>query len=338
MKIWIDISTPPQVLFLRPIISELEKRGHELLITTRNSTDTVPLADRHNLQHTPIGAHGGGTMRGKSIAILIRALQLVKFVRKHKVSLAVSHASFSQAIAARILKIPMITFDDYEGNPACHILCRVAEKIYVPELFNNENLYKYGAKESQIGKFNGLKENVYLADFQPDPDFRIKSGIPLDKMLITMRPPNLVAAYHRFENPLFDQLLNFVLKNEDTFVVLLPRGKEQRQFYTNMNHPRILVPEHVLDGPNLIYHSDLVLGAGGTMNREATVLETPVYTLFKGEMGSVDQNLIKMGKMFQIKDESDFAKIKLVRKPTNDTFYMEKGQELLDDVIHKIIA
>ncbi|KAA3660727.1 MAG: DUF354 domain-containing protein [Calditrichaeota bacterium] len=338
MKIWIDISTPPQVLFLRPIISELQKKDYDLLITTRNSTETVPLADSYKIPHVAIGAHGGRTMTGKSAAILVRAIKLMKFVRKHNISLAVSHASFSQALAAGMMRIPMITFDDYEGNPACHILCRVAKKIYVPQVFNNENLYRFGATEDKIEKFDGLKENVYLADFAPDPDFLADNGIPEDKILVTMRPPNLVAAYHRFENPLFDKLLHFVLANKNTFVVLLPRGQEQLKYYEGLNLPNVLVPGKILDGPNLIYYSDLVLGAGGTMNREATVLGAPVYTLFKGEMGSVDQNLIKMGKMVRIENESDFANIKICKRQKSIDLSMQKGKELVDDVVHKIIA
>ncbi len=338
MKIWIDISTSPQVLFLRPIIVELQKRGFDLLVTTRHSTETVPLADRYNISHTVIGAHGGSTMTGKSAAIVFRAIKLMNFVRKHNISLALSHASFSQALAAGLMRIPMITFDDYEGNPATHILCRVAKKIYVPKLFNNENLFRYGATEEKVEKFDGLKENVYLADFIPDSSFLSNIGIPSNKIVVTMRPPNLVAAYHRFDNPLFDKLLYYVLEHPDIIVVLLPRGSEQRLKYKDLKLQNVLIPDQVLDGPDLIFHSDLVLGAGGTMNREATVLGTPVYTLFKGEMGSVDQNLIKMGKMFRIENEADFSNIKLCKKPNSNNFSMKKGQELVNDVILKIIT
>ncbi|KAA3658471.1 MAG: DUF354 domain-containing protein [Calditrichaeota bacterium] len=337
-KIWIDISTPPQVLFLRPIITALQAKGYDLIITTRNSTETVPLADKYKIPHVAIGSHGGKTMSGKSAAILLRAFQLFKYIWNKDIALAVSHASFSQSIAARIKRIPIVTFDDYEGNPALHILCRVADKIYVPEIFKNENLYRFGATEEKIEKFAGLKENVYLADFSPDPEFLLKNGIPSEKVLVTMRPPNLVAAYHRFENPLFDKLLRYVLDNKNTFVVLLPRGKEQLQYYKKFEHPNLLVPTQVLDGPNLLYYSDLVLGAGGTMNREASVLGTPVYTLFKGEMGSVDQNLIRMSKMFRVMDESGFTQIKFEKRQNRDTLNLQQNELLVEEVVQKILA
>lgn len=332
------MATSPQVLFLRPILAELQKRGYELLITTRHSTETVPLADRYGLAHTAIGAHGGETLIGKGVAIALRAIKLMNFVRPHAISFAVSQGSYSQALAVSWLRMPLVAFQDYEGHPANHILCRVAKKVIVPNVFDKVNLYHYGASEAKIETYAGLKENVYLAEFVPDPAFLATTGIPAEKIIVTMRPPNLVAAYHRFKNPLFDELLHYVASHANTYVVLLPRGVEQRQRYEAMGLSNVLIPHQVLDGPNLIYHSDLVIGAGGTMNREATVLGTPVYTVFKGRLGSIDQHLINLGKMARIEEGNDISKIKICKKPKAASVSSSKGQDLIKEVVDKVLA
>lgn len=337
MKIWIDMVTSPQVLFLRPIIAELQKRGYELILTTRHSTETVPLADRYGFAHTVIGIHGGGTLIGKGMAIALRAVKLINFTRHHAISLAISHGSYSQALAAGWDHIPMVAFQDYEGHPANHILCRVVKRVLVPNVFSKTNLKRYGASEAKIVSYGGLKENIYLSEFIPDPLFCEKVGIPSRKIIVTMRPPNLVATYHRFKNSLFDELLYFVLSHSNTFVVLLPRGSEQYRRYEKLGFSNVLIPSHVLDGPNLIFHSDLVIGAGGTMNREATVLETPVYTAFKGMLGSVDQHLIRAGKMVRIEDRTDIPKIKVCKKPKTASFPWKEKKDLVNEVVDKML-
>lgn len=338
MKIWVDIATSPQVLFLRPIIAELKDRGHEVFITTRDSTETLLLADRYGFSHTPIGAHGGHTMTGKAAAILWRAVRMAGIVKREgKVSLALSHSSYSQALVAGWLRIPMVACGDYEGNPANHITCRIARKLLVPDVFDKSNLYKYGASPRKVEAYRGLKENIYLSDFAPDPAFLQSACIPRDKIIVTMRPPNLVASYHRFDNPLFDQILDFVLGHPDTFVVLVPRGNEQRQKYGSIEARNLLIPNGVLDGPDLIYHSDLVVGAGGTMNREASVLGTPVYTVFKGMLGSVDRHLINTGKMVRIVDVDDISKIRLCKKDRLPDFVDGQGHEIVSELVDRIL-
>lgn len=331
------MATSPQVLFLRPIVAELRKRGRTLTITTRESTETVPLANRYGLEHFTIGAHGGSTLIGKGVAIALRAMQLANFVRTRDIRLAISHGSYSQSLAAGSMRIPFVSFQDYEGHPANHVLCRVAKKILVPDAFNKHNLHRYGAAESKIESYDGLKENVYLADFMPKTDFLSAEGIPKKRIIVTMRPPNLVATYHRFSNPLFDQLLHSISSHPNTFIVLLPRGSGQRRAYEMMQLSNVLIPDHVVDGPNLIFHSDLVVGAGGTMNREATVLGTPVYSLFRGELGSVDQHLIKSGKMLHIKGEGDIPKVRLQKKMKPRSALWRDRQGLVSNVVDRLL-
>lgn len=339
MKIWVDLATPPHVLFFRPIIAEFKRRGCEVIITTRHSTETVPLADKYGLAHTPIGAHGGGSLAGKGAAIVWRALKLVWFLRREKITVAVSHGSYSQALAGALMRVPVVALTDYEGHPGGPIVCRVARKMLVPHVFDKERLYRNGTPAERVDTYNGLKEDVYLSDFKPDPAFLERVGIPPDKILVTMRPASEVAAYHQFENPLFEEVLQYISQQPDTFTVVLPRTADQRQKYEARRLSNVLMPDQVLDGPNLIYYSDLVVGAGGTMNREAKALGTPVYNMFKGELGSVDRYLINLGKMVRIEDISDIDKIKICKKSKNGQGAGQNGHNgLVHEIVDKILA
>jgi predicted glycosyltransferase len=337
MKIWVDIANPPQVLFLHPIISELEKRGYQLVITTRKHSETISLANRYGLSHKVIGAHGGGTFLGKGIAIVLRALRAIWYLQRQDISLAVSSSSYSQAIAAKLLNIPLITFNDYEGNPGLYIICRVARKIIVPEVFSKQNLYSYGATEDQLESYKGLKEDIYLSGFVPDPNFLDSVNINKDKILVTMRPASEVSTYHQFENLLFVEALKYIARNENAYIILLSRNAEQRQKYEKLNLSNVIFPNTVLDGPNLVYYSDLIVGAGGTMNREAVVLGSPVYSLFMGKMGSVDRYLIESGKMTWINNSQDIERIKITKKNTLENRYQQTSRILVTEIVDKIL-
>jgi len=337
MNIWVDLANSPQVLFMYPIINELKKRGHHVVVTTRQQSEAVPLADRFGLSHTVVGAHGGATFAGKGWAIVTRSLRMIWLLRGHDIDLAISCGSFSQALATKWMNVPFLAFDDYEGNPGAHIVCRVARKIVVPSVFAKQNLYPYGASEGQIVTYNGLKENVYLSGFTPDSNFLKSENIPLDKIIVTMRPASEVSAYHQFENPLFDEALEYIASHENTFIILLPRDVKQRKKYETLGLQNVRFPSHVLDGPNLVYHSDLVVGAGGTMNREAVVLGSPVYSLFKGALGSVDQYLIDSGKLVWIKDSSEIRKIKVCKKADLKPDFQRDGENLLAEIVAEIL-
>ncbi len=337
MNIWVDIANPPQVLFLRPVIEELEKRGHRVVITTRKHSETISLADRFRMPHKVIGAHGGRTFWGKGIAIVLRAIRSVWYLRRQGISLAVGSSSYSQAIAAKLMNVPLITFNDYEGNPGLHIICRVAKKILVPNVFSRENLRPYGASEDRIEFYNGIKENVYLGEFRPDPKFWDSINIPESSILVTMRPASEVSAYHQFENPLFEEALKYIAGHDNTKIILLSRNPEQRRKYEELGLKNVIFPDKALDGPNLVYYSDLIVGAGGTMNRESVVLGSPVYSLFMGRLGSVDKTLIDSGKLVWIRESQDIKGIKVAKKNTLGKEYQRTGRKLVAEIVDKIM-
>ncbi len=335
MKIWIDLANSPQVLFFRPIIAELEARGHQVLITARDFAQTVPLAAHYGFNYTEVG---DWTTRKSTVTKLTKTLRrvvsLMGFARGKGMALAVSHNSYSQALAAFCLGIPLVTLMDYEHQPANHVSFRLARKVLVPMVFPDETLRKCGARPERVEKYKGLKEEVYLADFKPRPGFLDSAGIPQEKVIVCLRPPG-TGIYHHYENTVFSELLTYLGQQEDVFIVLLPRFPEQGQAL-QARLSQTWIPPQVVNGPDLIYHSDLVISAVGTMGREAAVLGTPAYTVFAGKPGMVDGCLMEQGKLTHIKGPADFSRITF-RKKRRAEVRVSNGNGLVREITDKIL-
>jgi uncharacterized protein len=317
MRIWIDLANSPHVPFFRSLADEFLQRNHELLITARDFAETVDLARHAGFDATVIGGHGGGKLSRKAGNLVQRGLSLARWARGRGIDLAVSHNSYSQILAARVLSLKTVTLMDYEHQPANHLAFRFASRIVVPAAFPDAALNRYGAQSAKVFRYRGIKEDVYLADFKPDPKFgSILSdlGVTESDVLITVRPPASEALYHRFENELFDQLLERLLAQQTVKVILLPRNDVQRQSYSARRHPRLIIPDRPLPGANLIAHSDLVVSAGGTMNREAAALGVPAASIYFGEWAALDEELRKEGRLQRLSNQSDVESLQLVKK------------------------
>jgi hypothetical protein len=336
MRIWIDLANSPQVLFFRPIIAELQRQGHELLLTTRDYAQTIPLTNQAGLAHTTIGRHGGKQWVNILRRTAGRSLDLVRWARRQgRIDLAVSHNSYTQAVAATLLRLPFVTLMDYEHQPLNHLCFRLAQRVIVPETFPDEALAKFGARPKAL-KYHGLKEQVYLSTFSPTPGFLRSQGIPEEPAVIVMRPPAPWTAYHRFENTLFDDVLEQMLNAPGSYVVFLPRIPAQGEQARGLGRANLYVPSQPLDGPNLLYHADLVISGGGTMNREAAVLGTPTYTVFKGQLGAVDRYLIDRGQMTQIAEPENLEKIRVEKRTGHGQTLIEPA--LLQEITGQIVG
>ena len=318
MRVWIDLANSPQVLFFRPIIPELERRGHSVVITSRHFAQTTQLADHYHMQHIPVGGHGGTKLSTIGLRLLDRAWQLVRFAQHQHFDLAVSHNSYAQALAAFALRIPSATTMDYEHQPANHICFRLARRVVVPECFPAWALRRYGARPKKTRFYHGIKEEMYLADLVPDPEYLASVGIPEDRVIVAIRPPGSWGLYHHFENPLFDRVLEHVACNEEAFVVFLPRIPAQGETVRCRDYVNVWVPPSALDGPNLLHYADLVVSGGGTMNREAAVLGTPAYSVFGGKLAAADRYLIAKGRLIHISEETGIPAIQVRRKQRQD--------------------
>lgn len=334
MHIWIDLANSPQVLFFRPLLKKFQDLGHSVTITSRNFAQTKELADQFGLSHTPIGGHAGEKSLVWSLWVnILRARHLTQFLAGQSIDLAISHNSYAQALAATWKRLSLATAMDYEHQSGNHLPFRLADLVIVPEAFPDSFLRKYGAK--RYYKYPGIKEQIYLSDFEPDPHFRERIGLPLNKQIVLLRPPATWAMYHQgIENHTVSAVLEKLGKRDDLQIVFLPRILAQRISVEKMNIPNIWIPSQAVDGPNLIYASDLVISAGGTMNREAAVLGVPVYTTFVGKLAAVDQYLIDSGRLLVMQDV-DLLNNAL---PERQKTMMSSGQLLVDRIADAFLS
>lgn len=297
-KIWIDLENSPHVLFFNPIIKELENQGYQVVVTARDYAQTVGLADLFHLRYKKIGRHFGKSKPLKVTGLLIRVLQLLPFLLKEKPAMALNHGSRSQALIAMVAGLPVVTTTDYEHGRKLPFVR--SDVLIVPEVMPEEAIKQHS---KQIFKYPGIKEDVYVQSFMPDAGILNALGIDKKEVVATIRPPATMAHYHNPEaDALFEEVINHIGSHPDTRMVLVPRTKDQgikirKMWPTFFETGKIIIPEQVVDGLNLIWHSDMVLSGGGTMIREAAALGVPAYSFFRGTMGSIDQYLSETGRL-----------------------------------------
>src|SRR3954462_2137932 len=301
MRVWVDLTNSPHVLVMRPVIEALRARGDEVRVTARDFAQTVQLCERFGIEHEVIGRHRGGRVAAKAVGLAQRSGGLVRWGRRHgPFDLAVGHGSNDVTGAARLLRIPSSTMFDYEWAKVQHTVnCRLAQTIVVPAAIPAERLRRYGA-DGKIAAYAGLKEEYYLADFEPDPAVLAQLGLDPGKPIALVRTPPHVSLYHRFENDLLGDVLAR-LRGSQT--VVLPRTPQQREELERDGG--FIVPERAIDAQSLIAYADVVVSAGGTMNREAVALGTPVFTTFQGRLGAVDERLIADGRLRMLASASE---------------------------------
>ncbi len=303
MKVWIDITNSPHVLVFRPLIRILRERGAEVDVTAREYAQTLELLALHEIETTVVGRHGGASALGKARAMGERLSALHRFARGRGYDIALAHGSYDLTLTARRLGIPSATTFDYEFAWLQHQLgCRAATRVVVPDAIPPERLERYGVRGQKLGRYPGLKEDYYLSDLEPDPSVLDELGVDRSRVVVVLRPPPDVSLYHRHANPLFPETLRALGRREDVHAVVLPRIAGQRDFVRSLDLPSVIVPDHAVDAQSLIAFADLVVSAGGTMNREAVSLGVPVYTVFGGRLGAVDEQLVREGRLRPLTD------------------------------------
>ncbi len=303
MRIWADMSAPAHVLVLRPVIDRLRERGYDVVVTSRDYTQTQELLALHGMEHTPIGKHGGASRVSKLMRLIQRTGRMRRFGRKQGFDLAIAHGSNDLAIASRLLGIPEANMHDYEFAVAQHhVGCRLAKRVIFPESVPPERLKRFGVGPDRLFQYPGFKEEYYLADFEVDPGALDQVGADTERVVVIVRPPPDVSLYHRKSNPLFPQVLSQVGTDERVHAVVLPRTEEQREYVRSLALPSLIVPDHAVQAQSLVALADLVVSAGGTMNREAVALGTPVYTTYGGRLGGVDEALIRSNRLRPLTD------------------------------------
>jgi predicted glycosyltransferase len=303
MRVWIDVTNSPHALVFRPLLRILRDRGAEVDVTAREYAQTLELLALHGIEPIVIGQHGGAWALGKARVEVDRLRALHRFARGRAYDAALAHGSHDLTLTARRLKIPSATTFDYEYASLQHQLgCRAATRVVVPDAIPPERLRRYGVGPAKLRRYPGLKEDYYLADLEPDPRVLDELGVDRARVVAVLRPPPDVSLYHRHANPLFPGTLRALGSREDVHVVVLPRIDAQRDFVRGLGLPSVVVPEHAVDAQSLVAFADLVVSAGGTMNREAVSLGVPVYTVFGGRLGAVDEQLIRQGRLRVLTD------------------------------------
>jgi len=303
VKVWVDMTASAHVLVFRPLIRLLRERGDEVEITARDYAQTLQLIELHGLEATVIGRHGGRSRVGKARSLFSRLHDLRKWARPREFDLALAHGSHELTLTARRLGIPSATTHDYEFATLQHQLgMRAATRVVVPEAIPPERLASFGVHPPKLQRYPGLKEEYYLSDFEPDESVLARLNVDRARVLVVLRPPPDVSLYHRHSNPLFPQTLDYLGALDEVQAVVLPRTDEQREFVRRLDLPSLIVPERAVDAQSLIALADVVVSAGGTMNREAAALGVPVYTTYGGRLGGVDEELIREGRLKPLTD------------------------------------
>jgi len=335
--VWIDLDNSPHVPFFRPIIQQLQARGYNVLLTARDCFQVCGLAEQVHLDCKPIGKHYGKHRIMKLLGLVIRSAQLLPSALRARPVLAVSHGSRSQLVAATLLRIPTLQIADYEFAKIWAIVR--PNWSMTPAMIPNDAI-KLSA--DRILKYPGIKEDVYVPSFQPQEGIRQELGIAESEILVTMRPPASEAHYHNPDSDkLFQASIAYLANIPEVRMVVLPRtpkqGHEIAAKWPELHSSRkLLIPEIVLDGLNLIWHSDLVISGGGTMNREAAALGIPVYSVFRGAIGAVDKYLAANGRMVLLESPAELATKLSVRRRHRIAHHSAAEQTTLETVTNHI--
>lgn len=313
--VWIDIDNSPHVPFFLPIIHELKEQGIELVLTARNIYQVVELLEFFQLPCKVIGRHYGKNKFLKVFGNLLRTVELAPTAAGQRPDLAISHGSRAQLLISKALGIPTIMLHDYEHSTKTGFI--ESDWIMMPDVIPAGAMSK---KQARVLRYPGLKEDVYVPGFRPDPSILNQLGISHDELVVAIRPPATEAHYHNPESEvLFAETMRFLGSIPKVRAVTLPRnGRQAEQLRKDWKEliadGRMIIPSSPVDGLNLIWFSEFVVSGGGTMNREAAALGVPVYSIFRGKIGAVDRYLAEQGRMTLIERPEEVAtKIKVCR-------------------------
>jgi predicted glycosyltransferase len=338
-KVWIDIDNSPHVPFFLPIIEELEKQNIEVVLTARDIYQVCELLDFFHLPCKVIGRHYGKNKFMKVFGTLLRTLQLAPTALRMRPQVAISHGSRAQLMICKAFGIPTIMMHDYEHSTKTGFL--------QPDWFLMPDVIPAGAmvhNDDTVMRYPGLKEDVYVPRFRPDPSILTQLGISEDELVVTLRPPATEAHYHNPESEvLFAETMRMLSADSRVRAVTLPRnarqGQQLREDWSDLiSSGQMVVPDTPVDGLNLIWFSDLVVSGGGTMNREAAALGVPVYSIFRGKIGAVDRYLADTGRLTMVESTQDVrTKIKLIRwdRPSQP---MDRDRPVLQCIVGNILS
>ncbi|HLV31772.1 MAG TPA: DUF354 domain-containing protein [Chitinispirillaceae bacterium] len=334
--IWIDLDNSPHVPFFNPIVKELNKYGYKIIITARDCFQVIGLCKYFGLEYKKNGKHWGRHLVLKVLGTIYRSISLLVYVWKYKPDIAVAHGSRSMLLAAKVLRIRTVVFDDYEYSNKT----LVSDYIVVPKvLFKVMSEKRVDNNKSKLLFYNGIKEDIYVPFFKPDPNIPNALGVTQNQILVMIRPPATEAHYHNPESEkIFTTVIDYLSENDAVRMVILPRSQNQKkqvqkQYYSLIKKKYLIIPEQVYDGLNIIWHSDLVISGGGTMNREAAALNVPVYSIFRGSIGAVDKYLCSINRLTLIESPGDVRRKIIIKKHTKTSIENSEKNLPINEIV-----
>ncbi len=341
MRFWIDIDNASHVPVLAPIIRELRRRGHDVDITARDYGQTLPLLALHGLPAHPVGRHAGRKMVKKVMATVARTARLLFFAMGRRFDAVLCLGSRGVYTAAWLLRIPIVTLGDYEYASMPFPLYRMPTLVVVADAIPLAAFDK--VPPGRVRFFPGLKEDLYVHDCRPDPSFLDEMGIDRGRIIVLMRPPATMAHYAVKESArLFEQALDYLAGRDDLELIVVPRTRDQeaelRGWARGRNAANLHFPPRVYDGTSLVWYSDVVIGGGGTMNREAAALGVPVVSIYEGPLGAVDRRLIEAGRLVHVSSIEELKALPLrKREQPGSVPRSDAGRRLCDLIIAHVL-
>ena len=324
---WFDLDNSPHVPLFRPVFDELKSNGMEYIVTIREFAQTRQLCELWNIDYTLIGRHAGKNKILKVINLFTRSSKLKKQIKNKNISLAISHGSRTQLVAANGLKIKSVLMLDYEYTEN-RIFNRYADYLLMPTLIPDERLKSAGIKLEKVIRYNGFKEELYIPEFVPEAGFRGTIGIPENKVLVVIRPPGMLSNYHNEEGEsLFVESVKYFSSFPDCICYIVSRTTEDKTLLKNLNikSDNIKFNKSAVDGLQLLNSADIVLSGGGTMNRESALLGTETYSIFRGRKPYLDEYLNQIGQLKFISSVADIRNIAVEKKSKKTNYQINRN-------------
>jgi predicted glycosyltransferase len=344
VRFWVDVDNAPHVLVMAPIIRRLESLGHTVEITARDYGQTISLLNLRGLPFVQVGRHSGRGMLGKYIAFVCRSFALYRHARRQAYDVAISHGTRAIYLPARLLSIPLITLGDYEHTALPAFMAKWVRLVLAPDVIPASAFAHQGFYEARVRGYPGLKEDLYVHEPIEEPALLGDMRIDRRKVIVLLRPPATMAHYYvQASGNLFDKVLAYLCSRPDVEVILLPRTDEQglelAHHISANSCMNVRIPTRAYDGPSMVWHSDLVISGGGTMNREAATLHVPVYSIYQGPLGAVDRHLVETGCLKLLTAASELKDLPLMKRNKDRPLDGSRTQgRVLDFIVGQILS
>jgi uncharacterized protein len=331
--VWIDIDNSPHVQIFENIIKELQPEFN-VLVTAKDYNQTLGLLELKGIKYELFGKHPGANIFKKVFGNIFRALRLSFWTIGKNIDISVCHGSRALIMASKLSGIRSVVMFDYEHSER-FLKTKFGKYLLVPSYLSKDYLVGMGYPEEKLTEYPELKESIYLPFYKNDPSMIERLGLKQDKIIVLLRPPSEVSHYNaNVSYNLFEDLFNRLSTDEKLQIIFIPRYDSQKEKYKKyIERENVIVPKQVEEGLNLIYFSDLVISGGGTMNREAAAMKTPVYSIFQGKKPKIDENLEKEGRLTFISGKEDIDKIIYKKKESAN---IESNKKTFDFIVNFI--